>query len=278
MSIAPETAMESVDAQAAARRDLPPSMVERMTLILDVFQGRDSRHTLEDVARITNLPRSTAHRILDQLVRLDWLAHTSFGYSLGRRSLSLGGGAGDHSELRAAAAPYLHDMLLRTGAVVHLGVLVGHQVHYLDKMGGRFAAIAPSRVGGWAPAHCTGLGKAMLAWIEPEEVDLLLADHMSRRTPRTIAELGELHLELGRIRARHGLALEIGESFENIACAAAAIRGPRGPVGAVSIVGEASMPLERVAPLVVDAARRISIDLFGDIVSGPNRNRIVSAH
>lgn len=267
MTIAPEsptTAGVSAN-NVAPRRELPPSMVERMTLILDVFQGRDARFTLEDIARLTQLPRSTAHRILDQLVRLDWLEHTALGYSLGSRSLALGGGSGDHSDLRAAAAPYLHDVLLRTGAVVHLGVLVGHQVHYLDKMGGRFASVAPSRVGGWAPAHCTGLGKAMLAWIEPEEVDLLLAEHMSQRTPRTIAELGDLHLELGRIRARHGLALEVGECFENIACAAAAIRGPRGPVGAISVVGEVSMPLERVAPLVVDAARRISQDLFGDV-------------
>src|SRR5690606_30682144 len=117
MTVAPEASATA----AAARRDLPPSMVERMTLVLDVFQGRDSRHTLEDIARVTHLPRSTAHRILDQLVRLAWLDHTPFGYCLGARSLGLGGGTDDHSELRAAAAPYLHDVLLRTGAVVHLG-------------------------------------------------------------------------------------------------------------------------------------------------------------
>ncbi|WP_204164726.1 IclR family transcriptional regulator [Nocardioides daejeonensis] len=251
-----------------ARRELPPSMVERMTLILDTFPGRESRHTLEEIARMTHLPRSTAHRILDQLVRLEWLEHTSFGYSLGRRSLGLGGGADDHSELRAAAAPHLHEILLRTGAVVHLAVLDGSQVRYLDKMGGRFASVVPSRVGGWAPAHCTALGKAMLAWIEPEEVDLLVGDELSARTPSTIAELDSFHHELGRIRSRHGLALEVGECFENIACAAAAVRGPRGPVAALSVVGEAGMPVERVAPLVVNAARLIGQDLFGDLPAG----------
>jgi len=252
---------------SAARRELPPSMVERMTLILDTFPGRESRHTLEEIARMTHLPRSTAHRILDQLVRLEWLEHTSFGYCLGRRALGLGGGTDDHSDLRAAAAPHLHDVLLRTGAVVHLGVLDGGQVRYLDKMGGRFASVVPSRVGGWAPAHCTALGKAMLAWIEPEEVDLLIGDQLSARTAATIAELGDFHHELSRIRARNGLALEVGECFENIACAAAAIRGPRGPVAALSVVGESGMPVERVAPLVVNAARRIARDLFGEVVT-----------
>ena len=72
-----------------ARRETPPSMVERMTLILDAFPGRTSTLSLEDVARRTRLPRSTAHRILDQLVRARWLEHTEFGYRLGPRALGL---------------------------------------------------------------------------------------------------------------------------------------------------------------------------------------------
>lgn len=243
----------------------PPSMVERMTLILDLFTTRETRETLEQIARSTGLPRSTAHRILDQLVRLDWLEHSTSGYGLGRRSLVLGGGSGDHGDLRSAASPYLHDLLLRTGAVIHLGVLDGDQVRYLDKIGGRFAAHVPSRVGGTAPAHCTGLGKAMLAWLEPEDVDDLVGDRIPARTPATIAGLDALHSELGRIRGRGGLALERGECFPDIACVAAAIRGPRGPIGAISVVAAAGTALERVAPLVVDAVRRIAADLYPDL-------------
>src|SRR5699024_5813688 len=68
---------------SANGRGLPPSMVERMTLILDSFDGRRDRLTLEDVARRTELPRSTTHRIVDQLVRLRWLPRTAAGYALG---------------------------------------------------------------------------------------------------------------------------------------------------------------------------------------------------
>lgn len=250
---------------------LPPSMVERMTLILDRFTERETRLSLEQIAGATRLPRSTAHRILDQLVRLEWLEHSSTGYGLGRRSLVLGGGSGDHGELRSVASPYLHDLLLRTGAVVHLGVLDGPRVVYLDKLGGRFATSVPSRVGGSAPAHCTGLGKAMLAWLDAETVDDLVGDQLPLRTTATIGEVGSLHHELARIRARGGLALERGECFPDIACAAAAVRGPRGPIGAVSVVAAAGTPLERVAPLVVDAAQRIAADIYPDL-----RNRRVS--
>lgn len=259
--------MEHEDStEASTERSLPPSMVERMTLILDLFASRSTWLTLEEIARETQLPRSTAHRILDQLTRLQWLEHGSSGYGLGRRSLVLGGGgAAEQADLRSAASPYLHDLLLRTGAVVHLGVLSGSRVRYLDKLGGRFATTVPSRVGGTAPAHCTGLGKALLAWLAPEQVDELVGDQLPARTPATISELDVLHSELGRIRARGGLALERGECFPDIACVAAAIRGPRGPVGAISIVAAAGTPLERVAPLLVDATRRIAGDLFPEV-------------
>ncbi|MGW0939981.1 IclR family transcriptional regulator [Streptomyces sp. NPDC002666] len=237
-------------------------MVERMTLIMDVFEGRAARLSLEEVARSTQLPRSTAHRILDQLVRLRWLEHTALGYGLGRRALGLGGGDGAHGRIREAAAARLHDLQIKTGLVVHLAVLDGAEVHYLDKVGGRFAAAVPSRVGGRAPAHSTALGKAMLAWLEPEDVEARAAESIGRLTHRTIADIGTLHQELNRIRRRHGLAFERGECFPDIACVAAAVRGPEGPVAAISLVGDAWSPLEKVAPLAVDAARQVSRELF----------------
>ncbi|MBG0822573.1 IclR family transcriptional regulator [Planomonospora sp. ID91781] len=248
-------------------------MVERMTLIMDAFTGRSTRLTLEDVARRTHLPRSTAHRILDQLVRLGWIEHTSSGYGLGPRALGLGGGDG-HGEVREAAAPLLHDLQLRTGLVVHLAVLDGAEVFYLDKVGGRFAASVPSRVGGRAPAHSTALGKAMLAWLEPEEVDVRIGA-IGRLTGRTIGEIGILHQELNRVRQRRGLAFERGECFPDIACTAAAIRGPEGPVAAISLVGDARTPLEKVAPLVACAARQVSEALF-PAAEAPRRARLMA--
>ncbi|MFD0537221.1 IclR family transcriptional regulator [Actinomadura luteofluorescens] len=190
------------EVMSTARRESPPSMIERMTLILDAFNGPTARLTLEDVARRTRLPRSTAHRILDQLVRQRWLAHHSFGYGLGQRALGLGGQDGGHGKIREAAAPLLHELQVTTGLVAHLAVLDGADIFYLDKLGGRLATSVPSRVGGRAPAHCTALGKAMLAWLEPEQVDALLGSGISRFTSRTIGELGTLHQELHRIRQR----------------------------------------------------------------------------
>lgn len=261
------TVLDSSDVTSTTqpRKEFPPSMVERMTLILDAFEGRTSRLTLEEVACRTHLPRSTVHRILDQLVRLNWVDHASFGYCLGRRAMGLGGGDNGRGQIRAAAAPLLHELHMQTGMVVHLSVLDGADSLYLDKIGGRIATRLPSRVGGRMAAYATAGGKAMLAWIDPEEVDNLYEPRLERRTDRTITELSTLHQELNRIRQRRGLAFEHGESVTGFGCAGIAIRGAEGPVAGLSLCTETrTTQIERAAPLMVDAAREITRTLQAD--------------
>lgn len=239
----------------------PHSMVERMTLIMDTFDGRNHHRSLEDIARFSGLPRSTTHRILNQLAGLGWLEHTSSGYRLGRRVLDLAGPDGEHGAIREAAASVLHELQTRTGMVVHLAVLAGSEVCYLDKVGGPAAAAVPSRVGGRAPAHSTALGKAMLAVLEPEQVDSRVAGRMTRLTSSTIGDAAGLHAELSRIRQRRGLAYERGECAPGIACVAATVHGPDGSLAALSVVGGPAAPLEALGPLVLSAARRVSLNL-----------------
>jgi DNA-binding IclR family transcriptional regulator len=242
----------------------PPSMIDRMTLIMDVFERSTTRLTLEEIAHRTGLARSTAHRILNQLSRQQWVRHAPAGYGLGPRALDLGDRSVGHGALRAAAAPTLHQLALDSGLVVHLAVLHDAEVHYLDKVGGRPAADVPSRVGGRAPAHSTALGKAMAAWLLPEQVEARFTGRLDRFTDHTITSMVALRQELERIRRRRGLTFERGERFPGIGCVAVALPGPDGAVGAISLVGDARASLERVAPLVVAAARRISAELDRD--------------
>jgi DNA-binding IclR family transcriptional regulator len=256
------TALSAEPPPAAGRQGLPPSMVERMTLIMDAFAGVRTQLSLEEVARATRLPRSTAHRILDQLVRLDWLCHSAAGYRLGRRALELGGGDGGHGRIREAAAPLLHDLQLRTGLVVHLAVLAGPDVLYLDKAGGRAALTVPTRVGGRVPAHATAPGKAILAWLAPEQAEAVSGAGLTRLTSSTITGMGALHRELGQVRQHRGLAFEHGECFPGVCAVAAAVRGPDGPVAAIGLAARDRAPLERAAPLVAAAARQVSSAVF----------------
>lgn len=254
-----------------AAPELPPSMVERMTLIMDEFAGPSVRLTLEDIARRTHLPRSTAHRILDQLLRLDWLDHSSFGYSLGSRSLGLGGRNTGHCHLRAVVAPHLQELFIRTGLTAHLAVLDDAEVYFLDKLGGRAATQVPTRVGGRACAPVTAVGKAILAWLTPEDVDDLLGSASLSAECRRAIDPAAYHAELNKVRMRRGLAYQRAGEEGDLACAAA-IRGPEGPAGAISLVAPAGVPIERVGPLVLDTALQISRELF----PGVRRTRVRS--
>lgn len=236
----------------------PMSMVERMTTIMVAFATPASRLSLEDVQGATGLPRSTAHRILNQLIELDWVRHTPAGYALGSRALGLGRGHAPEMDLRAAAAETLHGLHLETGLVVHLGVLDGSDVHILDKVGGAFAARVPSRVGGRLPASWTSIGKAQLAFLPPEEVDALVDVHPTPPPERARVDLASLHRELVRVRARAGVVFERGRNGAGFGCVAAPIIGGDGLCGAVSLVGGPRIDFEKLAPVLVRATRVIA--------------------
>lgn len=249
---------------------LPTSMIERMTLIIDTIGGGSARLEVDTLVRRTGLPRSTVRRILEQMVRLHWVAEHPDGYGVGHR---FGGAVADdrgHADIRAAAAGLLHRLHVATGQVVHLARTTGAEVFYLDKVGGPDAARVPSRVGGRAPIHATALGKAAMAWWEPEQVEELLAGGMARLTHRTIADLPTLHEELARIRGRRGLAYEQGEHTARIVCVAAAVRTPSGtPVAMISLAGQELAEVERSAPAVLDAALRVGADLYPSLRGAP---------
>ncbi|GAA4103150.1 IclR family transcriptional regulator [Nocardioides kongjuensis] len=248
--------LERADRDGAEER--PLSMVERMTTIMVAFGGPSARLSLEDVQDATGLPRSTAHRILNQLIALDWVRHTATGYALGSRALGLGGGDAPEMDLRAAAAETLRSLHLETGLVVHLGVLDGSDVRILDKVGGALAARVPSRVGGRLPAVSSLSGKAQLAFLPPEEVDAIVAVQQADPPGRARVDLASLHRELVRARARAGVVLDRGRNHLRLGCVAAPIIGRDGPCGAVALVGGAQIDFEKLAPVVVRATRVVA--------------------
>ena len=153
------TVTQDLDVTAAS----PSATLDRLSLVLDAFDGRDSLSLAEVVLR-TGLPRSSAHRMLDRLVALRWLRREGRSYSLGIRLVELGSLAVHQDKVHSAAMEHLHQLYRTTGMVVHLAVLDGDDVVYLEKIGGRFAAHVPTRVGGRRPAHTSALGAALLAF------------------------------------------------------------------------------------------------------------------
>lgn len=242
-------------------------MVARVALILGSFDRAGKVLRLDDVAVRAGLPRSSVHRILTQLHAVGLLQHRSDGYCLAAASLPVTR-VGDHSALRGVASPVLARLQSDTTLVVHLGVLVGAEIVYLDQVSGSSGVEVPAGVAGRTPAHASALGKAMLAVLAAEEVDSLFADPLRKTTPATIADLPTLHQELTRIRSRHGLAYDDQELVVGLASIAAPIRTPDGDIAGLSLTGHApAHRLKRMAPFLTRAARGIS-DRLG--VSAPS--------
>lgn len=236
-------------------------VVERVTQILDAFTDAPGRLLLEDVTRITGLPRSTAFRILRQLVDQHWVEHDSRGYRLGPRLSTIAASASETEDIRAAASVALNELHLGTGAVAHLSVLEGGVVHYLDKVGGAAAASVPSRVGARIVATDTVSGRSLLAYLKPEEVDAAVASALNGR--QRMVDLPAIHQELSAIRRRQGLAISDGARRRTgISSISAPVLGPRGAVAAVSVASRGALPPNSVAPLVLQAARCVSRNLF----------------
>jgi len=215
----------------SAEPTTPSAVIDRVSLVLDAFDG-PGRLTLAQIVRRTGLPRSSAHRMLERLVKLRWLRRDGRDYELGMRLVELGSLAVHQDRLHRAAIPMLHDLHRATGLVVHLAVLDGADVMYLEKIGDRMIAAIPTRVGGRQPAHCAAVGKAMLAYAEQtDSVDL-----SSRKTKYSISSPAQLSAELDKVRT-HGMAFDREETLPGFGCVAAPIGGPGQAVAAVSVCG-----------------------------------------
>ncbi len=241
----------------------PSAVIDRISLVLDAFDG-PGRLTLAQIVRRTGLPRSSAHRMLERLVQLRWLRRTGRDYELGMRLVELGSLAVYQDRLVRAATPLLAELHRATGLVVHLAVLDGSDVVYLEKVGDRMISAIPTRVGGRQPAQCTAIGKAILAYDGAgTEVDL-----QARLTKYSISSTGQLTAELARVRA-HGVAYEREEALLGFGCVAAPIGNPGEAVAAVSVCGTMNRMTfdQRLAAPV----RMTAMGIWRNVEDGPQR-------
>jgi DNA-binding IclR family transcriptional regulator len=241
----------------------PTAVIDRISLVLDAFDG-PGRLTLAQIVRRTGLPRSSAHRMLERLVQLRWLRRSGRDYELGMRLVELGSLAVHQDRLVRAATPLLGELHRATGLVVHLAVLDGSDVVYLEKIGDRMISAIPTRVGGRQPAHCTAVGKALLAYGDED----IAVDLQARKTKYSISSSSQLAVELARVRA-HGIAFEREESLLGFGCVAAPIGSPGEAVAAVSVCGPMKHMMfdQRLAAPV----RMTAMGLWRNVEDGPQR-------
>ena len=254
---------ETMHAVATVEPATPTAVIDRISLVLDAFEG-PGRLTLAQIVRRTGLPRSSAHRMLERLVQLRWLRRSGRDYELGMRLVELGSLAVHQDRLVRAAGPLLAELHRATGLVVHLAVLDGPDVVYLEKVGDRMTRPLPTRVGARQPAHCTAVGKAILAYSDEDTA----VDLQARKTKYSIASSSQLAAELAKVRA-HGVAFEREESLLGFGCVAAPIGSPGEAVAAVSVCGPMNRMMfdQRLAAPV----RMTAMGIWRNVEDGPQR-------
>lgn len=223
-----------------------------------------------DLLRDTGLPKATLHRLLGALLahRLIALDPRDQTYVVGLRALEMAQRSWQGMDVRAAAAEDILRLGEKTGDTVHLAVLDGTEVVYIDKVESRQQIRMFSAVGKRGPLHCTGVGKAMMAFLEEgRRVELAQRLPLKKFTLNTFTSRAAFLKHLDEIRAR-GYARDLEEHELGIRCAAAPIFDFRGDVVASVSVTAPSFRLtperlDKIGPFVVQAARSITRKLGG---------------
>lgn len=228
--------------------------VERAFLILELLGNADDHLGISELAEKGALPLATVHRLLTTLVGLGYVEQNPENnkYTLGVRALQLRGAIIGQLNLGYQAMPIMKTLMNRVNETVHLAVLNEGEIVYIERVEGLRTQGMYTRIGKRAPAHCTALGKAMLAHL-PQQCwyhDVVERRGLKRFSPTTITQWEQLSAELTAIRER-GYAIDNGETGEPVRCVAAPIHDYTGQVvAAVSISGpQSQVTIDRIGEL-----------------------------
>jgi IclR family transcriptional regulator, KDG regulon repressor len=223
--------------RAAARPTL--TSVHNAARVLRAFSVQDRELGVSDLARRLGLAKSVVHRLLRTLVDEHLLEQDvdTGRYRLGIKLYELGVAVSSHADLHAAVIPPIDELHHRTGDSVHVAILDGAEVVYVERREAQRTLQPLGEVGHRSFAHSTATGKVLLAHLRPAELDRAVGStELPALTPHTITDPARLRQELAAVRER-GYAENREESRISLSSVAAPIRGETGAViAAVSVV------------------------------------------
>ncbi len=232
--------------------------------------------TTRQLSDLMHAPRSSVADLLRVLRARRLVAPTAQGaWRLDFGVLQLGNAYLSEFSVREVGRPLMRDLANRTGLTCQMAVLEQSDVVYIERQdtASRGQIRLVTEIGSRLPAHCTALGKAMLARLSDEEIDRLYGSlgPWPQRTKNTVTSLPRLKSELSLVRRRH-FAVDLEEAAEGIVCVGAAIMGVDGrPEAAISLAGVRGTlsigALEALGPLTEETASRISAARGGGVTT-----------
>jgi IclR family transcriptional regulator, acetate operon repressor len=228
---------------------------------------------VSDASVALGVSPSTAHRLLGMLQHHGFAqqAPTSRAYVAGPALLTLAVSATRRTELREQGRAHLERLVEETGETAHLAVLDGRRVLFLDSVETPRALRVAARSGTSAWAHCTSVGKVLLAELPDDRVLDLYSDHqLPAQTERSIATTAELMAALEEVRAQ-GFALNRGESEPGVGSVGVVVHDRLGrAVAALSTAAPLARLVKPRLQAIVDATRRAAVELGAEVGGDPS--------
>lgn len=238
--------------------------LEKGLTVLRAFSRDTPAFTLAEMAKATGLSRAAARRVVLTLQTLGYVGTDGREFFLLPRVLELGYAYLSASGLSSVAQPHLDALNASLGEACSVGVLSETDVIYVARAQGQRRMTTAMSIGTRLEATCTAVGRVLLADLEPEVLqEVLAAAPLTPHTPHTVTSREELTTLLAEVAAQ-GWALVDQELEIGFCTAAAPIHDADGRVIAALNVGmhTARVPFdevaERVLPRLNDAARTIS--------------------
>lgn len=235
--------------------------VFRALKILEYVAENGSVAGLTEISRGLGLSKSTAHGLIATLEKYGYMQQDSITgkYSLGLKTFEIGQAYVSNLDLREIVLPDLRELSQRYQETVHLAVLSGEDVVYIDKVDGSHSVGIRSRIGGRNPAYCTGVGKALLSGLTDLQIEKMYSGKIFERyTKNTVNKLSDLIYQIHQVR-KNGYAVDVEEIELDLRCVAAPIKDNKGTViAAVSLSGPSNRILDtKLNNIIADVTKTV---------------------
>jgi DNA-binding IclR family transcriptional regulator len=260
-----EPSQPDIDDDAEDRQRVGVQSLGRAFAILEEIARHREGVGLADLSKLVGLHNSTTFHLAKTMVSLGYIRREkdSKRYRVGRPLFALAASALDEIEMVNVATPALEDLSRETGESSHFAVRMGDAVVVIARTSGPGAFHLTDRVGVLRPAHCTALGKVILASLRQDQLERFLARvELKPSTAHTITESPVLLREIAEIR-RSGIAYDDGEFNLEVRCVAVPVKDFTGQIiGALGISGPiwrlSNQVMQSRAKTVQAASNRLS--------------------
>lgn len=241
------------------------STLSKGLIILENLAGSPKGKGVTELSKELGLTKSNTFRLLQTLTTLGYVQHRpDKSYAATLKTWRVGRASVENLNLRELAAPELSYLSNETGEAVYLAVRENLSVIYIDKIDSQKPIRSWNAIGGMAPLHCVGTGKALLA-AEFAKLRDQISTALTHHTDKTLTDMTALEADIAATQAR-GYAFDTGEFRDRILSFGAAITLPGGePVGALGIsLPDVNLPdggIERFGGLISHAANSVSAKL-----------------